>query len=136
MKKDLEDFENFMNQRASVAQAYVNGNAEPLLQVSSSGLPATFFGPGGDYELGAEQVAARYKKDAKNFVEGDTSFEILQLGASGELAYWTGFQRASVRMKGKAELIPMSLRVTEVFRRDLEGWKLVHRHADFLKQTS
>ena len=136
MKNHLQDFEQFMNERAAVAQAYVNGNAEPLARISYNNDPATFFGPGGDYELGAEQVSSRYKKDAHNFIAGDTTFEILQLGASGELAYWVGFQRASVRLKGKDKAVPMTLRVTEVFRRDNEEWKLVHRHADSLKETS
>jgi ketosteroid isomerase-like protein len=134
MENDLQDFEEFMSKRAAIAQAYVNGNAELLAQICSSDMPATFFGPAGDYEFGADQVANRYKTDAQNFLAGNTSLEILQIGAFGELAFWTGFQRASVRMKGKEHATPMSLRVTEVFRRDVEGWKLVHRHADFLKE--
>ena len=136
MEHDLQDFAEFMNLRATVAQAYVNGDAEPLGRISSRDGPATFFGPDGDYELGAAQVLMRYKKDARNFVSGDTTFEILQAGASAELAYWSGLQRASVRLKGKDEVIAMSLRVTEVFRRDEQGWKLIHRHADFLKAAA
>jgi hypothetical protein len=34
------------------------------------------------------------------------------------------------RMQGRAEAIPMDLRVTEVFRREEGEPKLVHRHAD------
>ncbi|MES2626450.1 MAG: hypothetical protein V4628_14290 [Pseudomonadota bacterium] len=48
----------------------------------------------------------------------------------------TGFQRASVCLKGKTEAIAMNLRVTEVFRLEIQGWKLNHRHADFQKDVS
>lgn len=34
-------------------------------------------------------------------------------------------------MRGRDALLPMKLRVTEVFRRtEKGGWQLVHRHAD------
>lgn len=31
---------------------------------------------------------------------------------------------------GAGELAPVSLRVTTVFRRERDGWRIVHRHAD------
>jgi hypothetical protein len=54
--------------------------------------------------------------------------ELLQSGSSGGLAFWTGLQHAEVQMDGRR--IPMTLRITEVFRVEERKWKLAHRHAD------
>ncbi|MFL5735620.1 MAG: nuclear transport factor 2 family protein [Chloroflexia bacterium] len=45
-------------------------------------------------------------------------------------------QRANTQMQGRAETVPFDLRVTEVFQRVGEEWKLVHRHADPLISKS
>jgi len=137
MKDDQHDFETFMKRREEAARAYVTGDAEPLRGVAARTLPATFFGPGGGYRQGAEEVFSTYEHDVAAFEPGgDSHFEILQMAASDGVASWVGFQHATVRMKGKAEAIPMKLRVTELFRREGDEWKLVHRHADPLADES
>lgn len=133
MSDELKDFEVFLKRRAKVADAYVNGDAGPLGEIVARELPATFFGPGGGVVDGAEAVAARYVKDAQSFENGgQNSIEILQMSAGGGIGYWTGYQRASARLKGAPGPVSMSLRITEVFRREGDDWKLVHRHADML----
>lgn len=137
MTSDLQDFKEFMKQRAAAAAAYVNGEAGPLDKIITHEQPATFFSPKGDFQEGTSQVATVYKTDAGAFDEGSESdFEILQMAASDGIAYWVGFQRATVRMKEKTEPVPFNLRVTEIFRREGGDWKMVHRHADVLKSES
>jgi ketosteroid isomerase-like protein len=128
---DLRDFEQFMQQRDEAARAYVRGDATPLGRIVARAGDATFYAPRGGYVQGADAVCATYEQDATAFApDGESSFEILQMAARDGLAYWVGFQRATVHMRGRMDAVPFNLRVTEVFRREGDDWKLVHRHAD------
>ena len=133
MNTDLHDFEQFMQRREAASRAYVQGDAEPLNHIVARVSPATFFAPRGGYQHGTTEVAARYERDATLFEPGgDSSIEVLDMAASDGIAYWVGFMPSTVRVRGSAEPIQMNLRVTEVFRREGNEWKLVHRHADML----
>jgi ketosteroid isomerase-like protein len=127
-------FDSFMQQRRRVAAAFVNGDPNPLGEISTASNPATIFGPSGGAEQGARRVLQVNEAASHRFQGGTTELEILHSGESGDLAYWTGFQRASVHVEGGRDPVPMKLRVTEVFRRENGEWKLVHRHADPLSE--
>lgn len=127
----VDDFDDFMEQRAAAASAHVSGDASPLTRVLAVDSPATFFPPRGGLVQGATEVGARYVQDAHNFhSQGTSRLEVLQVGASGDIAYWVGLQHATVQYGDMTQPAPMDLRVTEIFRRENGEWKLVHRHAD------
>jgi len=129
-------FDNFLEQRRHVAAAYVNGDARPLREISARSDPATFFGPNGGVEEGAAHVLEVNEAGSHRFQRGSTTdLEVLHSGCDGRYGYWTGLQRASARVQGKDEPVPMRLRVTEIFRREGDAWKLIHRHADMLAEA-
>jgi len=131
--KDSGTFNKFLQRRDEIATAYVNGDGAPLDAIVTRVDSATFMSPGGDCVTGAPAVAQRYASDVTSFSKGSTSkLEMLQ-SAHGHLGFWTGIQHAEVRLKGKDEVVPMTLRVTEIFRLEGGGWKLIHRHADIPK---
>ena len=128
------DFAEFLREREAASTAFVNGDYGPLGAISAQSAPATIFGPKGDCVQGAAAVNAANQQGAAMFEPGgENGFEIMHQGSDGDLGYWVGIQRSTVRMKGKPEPVPMALRVTEIFRREHSAWKLVHRHADPLK---
>jgi ketosteroid isomerase-like protein len=136
MSQQQQDFKTFMKERQQVAAAYVSGDAVPLGRIVAQQSPASFMSPGGGVVKGTQAVWSRYEKDAGRFEAGSTTeLEIIDMAAGDTVAYWTGIQQAQARMKGQAEAVANKLRVTEVFRREGDSWKLVHRHADPLTEA-
>ena len=130
----METFSEFLKRRESISSDYINGNSDLLAEISTQEDPATFFPPSGKVVSGASAVNTANAEGANMFKAGSTGhFEVLQSGASGDIGYWTGLQKASVMMEGRDDPIPMILRVTELFRRENGAWMLIHRHADMVK---
>jgi NAD(P)H-dependent FMN reductase/ketosteroid isomerase-like protein len=128
-------FSEFMKERERAAAAYVEGDGKPVSALATRTDPATFFSPAGDAVTGASAVAERYEKDVHTFEPGgSTRFDVLHSASSGDLAYFTGFQIAEARLRGKNGSVPMKLRVTEIYRREDGAFRLVHRHADVAKE--
>jgi ketosteroid isomerase-like protein len=124
-------FENLMSVRQRAAEAYVSGDGAKVDSLVPHDGMASFHGPRGETVIGAENVAARYIKEAPSFhSDGTTQFEIIQQSCDGALGFWTGFQVATVRIGDAPRPMTMRLRVTEIFRKIDGNWKLIHRHAD------
>ncbi len=128
----MVDFKEFMSRREAAARAFCRGDPALLEALSAQKDPVSFFGPDGGVLAGAAKVIDTNVKGSKAFgPNGETSFEIMQMAADGDIGYWCGVQKATIEIDGR--LIPMDLRVTELFRREDGDWKLVHRQADRLK---
>jgi ketosteroid isomerase-like protein len=66
---------------------------------------------------------------ARFFQGGEAELDVVQTYTSGDLVVLVAIERQHGTVGGLPDQ-DWSLRVTLVFRRDGEEWRLVHRHAD------
>ena len=50
--------------------------------------------------------------------------------ATADVAHIVEIERGRLKVGGRDALVPAALRVTTIFRREDDGWRIVHRHAD------
>jgi len=125
----MEDFKAFMARREDAALAFCRGDVGKVVELSTETDPATFFAPDGKIVQGALEVRQDYQSASGAFGRGGScGFDVMQMASVGDLGFWTGLQIAEVEIQGNK--VPMTLRVTEIFRREGGSWTLVHRHAD------
>ena len=62
---------------------------------------------------------------------GRCDLEIAEREVSGDLAFWTGVEHATVLFDGAETPLGMKLRVTEIFRFENGDFRLIHRYQPF-----
>ena len=115
--------------------ALSNGDAGPRIADTWSHTdPVTVFGAAKTV-IGWAAAEPVFLALAKQF-SGCKSFEIevIAAGASGDLAYLAAIEHVNVTSIAGAPAAPFALRVTQVFRREGGEWKVVHRHADAVRE--
>jgi ketosteroid isomerase-like protein len=126
---DRKDFLQWFNTTWRRAEgALHSGDASGRFATWSGREPVTLFGAWLE-ALDPEAAREVFLKLADSFSNSVSSeIELLAADVSGKLAYTVHREITSTHVNGE----PSSyvLRVTQVYRREDDGWKVVHRHAD------
>jgi ketosteroid isomerase-like protein len=115
---------------SAAAQAYMDGDLRTYARLAHHAPDYTLTPPyGGDPRQGFDGSDAAVEWTARTFRGGEANLEVFQTYASGDLAVLVAVERQHGTV-GELPSQDWSLRITLVFRREGEGWRLVHRHAD------
>ena len=129
MSKD-NGFTNALERVKGALAAMGSGNPLPYIDCWAQSDDTTLFGAWGPIEKGYRQLTETFRWVGGRFKGGPLVPENTVVFSSGDLAYTVGFERGEVVVDGGAKH-PMTIRVTHVYRRFGDEWRLVHRHADF-----
>jgi ketosteroid isomerase-like protein len=128
-----DDFRSdFLNRQADADEAMARGNPELRLALWSKREPVTLLGPQGPVVSGWDQLDRVFRWAAallapQKATDFHYNVEVAEVG--GELAYTVGYERYTAQSaSGSGETV--TVRVTQVYRRENGEWKIVHRHSD------
>jgi ketosteroid isomerase-like protein len=111
--------------------AFVTGDPAPQKKLFSRQEDVTLANPLGPPARGWAEVEKILERAASLLREGEPCrFERISGYTGTDLAYMVEIERTRAKVGGSADVSPIALRVTTIFRLEDGGWKVLHRHAD------
>jgi uncharacterized protein (TIGR02246 family) len=110
--------------------AFLQGDPEPVLDLFSRRDDVTLANPLGPPHRGRADVEQAIRTAAANFKAGTVDFEEVSRYSTPGLGYVVWLEPSEVQLADTNNMVRISLRVTMIFRREEDMWRVAHRHAD------
>lgn len=135
MRDARDEFRSrFLARQEDAEAALVRGDVEPRLALWSHQDPVSLLGAWGPNRSGWEDLRRTFTWVAERlgrstFVNFRFEVAVADVSADGAMAYSVGFERFD-EVLANGETKPWTVRVTHVYRREGDDWRIVHRHGD------
>lgn len=107
------------------------GRTDAMEELWSHADDVTYMGPGGGYQHGWEQVLENWRAQAALKMGGKVTPENVRISVGHDIAVAHNFEIGHVAdPEGQDETV--SLRATNLFRKENGSWKMIGHHADLL----
>jgi ketosteroid isomerase-like protein len=106
----------------------LDGDASFLTDVWSHNEAATTMHPVGGRQVGWDEVRQSWEQIAPLASGGRVKLDDQIIQVVGDVAYELGVERGHMELAG--ERIPVDQRVTNIYRREADQWKIVLHHTD------
>ena len=119
------DFDSAVEAFRQALVPYLKGDPKPAMELFSRREDVTLSNPLGPPRRGPAEVDKAAAAGAAQVSDGSVrGFEEVSRYSTPDL------ERAQARLAGSGDMSPIALRVTMIFRREGDTWRVVHRHAD------
>ncbi len=125
-----EGFDQAVERAHRAVVELLKGNPEPQKQRFSQQEDVSLANPMGLIAHGPEQVNQMLDRVAAQMSGGDINFENLVTYVTPEIGFMLDLEHSKAKVGSVEDISPFTLRVTTIFRREGDAWKIVHRHAD------
>ena len=124
----MGDFDEALDQYNLALLEFVRGDGEPVRRLFSERDDVVLCNPIQPFARGPEEVGQAIEQAALHFSAGTNEVERVVVFSTAELGYVVQIERFAGTIDGKEG--SGALRVTMIFRREGDTWKVSHRHAD------
>jgi ketosteroid isomerase-like protein len=129
------ELHEFVAEYRQSVDAFITGDPEPQKPLWSRRDDVTLANPLGPAARGWREVEAAMDRAAAQIRDGEPGrYETISEYATADLAYNHEIQHTRAKLGGGDDIRSISLRVTTIFRREHDGWRIVHRHADAITE--
>jgi ketosteroid isomerase-like protein len=126
-----QEFEAMLARVDAAQRELQNGRPEAFKALWSHADDITLSGGfGGTVEKGWEAISRRLDWVGAQFSEGTNTIERIVTKANGTLGYVVQIEHIRFYVPGQQKESTRDYRVTMLFRREPEGWRIIHRQAD------
>ncbi len=119
-----------VEQNLVAMRAFAIGDNQPTKDFYSHRDDVTLANPFGGISHGWNEVSKALDYAVARFREGDVTIEHIAVYESGDIAMTLDVEHWHMKFGGQQQTSDVSLRVSTTFRREPDGWRIVHRHAD------
>ena len=125
------DFDGAVEAYRQALVPFLKGDPKPAMEFFSRSDDVTLANPLGPPRRGPAEVDKVATEAAAQVSDGSVrGFEEVSRYSTPDLGYVVQIERGEARFAGSGDMSPFALRVTIIFRRERDTWKVVHRHAD------
>ena len=125
------EFDAFFDKVTKAEQELFRGRPESLKALWTRAPDVTLFGvSGGSGDHGWEQVGSRLDWTNTQYRDGTLTVERIASHVDGNLGYVVQREKVRFKVPGHTQGSILEIRATWIFRRERDGWRIIHRHAD------
>ncbi len=107
------------------------GDAARMATVWSHDADVVYMGPGGGMQVGWDQVAAEWQRQAARKLGGSVTSAQMRITIGHDLAVVSNYEEGENTNTG-GQPSKVSIRATNVFRKENASWKMIGHHTDLL----
>jgi ketosteroid isomerase-like protein len=120
---------------AALNRALEESDTGPMGEIWSHGSDVSAMHPFGGRMVGWEEVGDSWEQAAQAFSGGQVALdEMVVVPISEDAAFTLGTEHGEARIG--EETVGIDWRVTNIYRREADGWKIVHHHTDFSSEVA